>query len=99
MANTVQIEKLAAEIGENIYIGVADWHLYLSDAHLHTHVAERSATLLENRTVEESAVLDILKSIQVPMGGGQVSLSLSQLIPTAVQQDLVKLLEDYQDRW
>lgn len=99
MANTVQIEKLAAEIGENIYIGVADWHLYLADAHLHTHVAERSATLLADNAVEKSAVFDILNSIQVPVGGGQVSLSLSQLIPTAVQQDLVKLLEDYQDRW
>ncbi|MFN6296947.1 MAG: DUF3181 family protein, partial [Microcystis sp.] len=30
MANTTQdIENLAAQIGDNIYIDVAKWHLYL----------------------------------------------------------------------
>jgi Protein of unknown function (DUF3181). len=42
MANTTQaIESLAAEIGENVYIDIAKWHLYLSDAHLHTVVAQQ----------------------------------------------------------
>ncbi|NET47260.1 MAG: DUF3181 family protein, partial [Merismopedia sp. SIO2A8] len=42
MANTTEaIEALAAEIGENIYIDVAKWHLYLRDAHLHTAIAEQ----------------------------------------------------------
>jgi hypothetical protein len=44
MANsqiTQAVEALAAEIGENIYVDVAKWHLYLSDAHLHTTVAEK----------------------------------------------------------
>ena len=28
-------KKLAAEIGENIYMDIAKWHLRLDDAHLH----------------------------------------------------------------
>lgn len=99
MANTVQIEKLAAEIGENIYIDVASWHLYLTEAHLHTSVAEKVAPLFDDGDIDESAVMDALKGIQVPVGGKQVFLSLAQLVPKAVQQDLVKLLEDYQSRW
>ena len=40
--NTSQaIESLAAEIGNNVYIDIAKWHLYLREAHLHTVVAER----------------------------------------------------------
>ncbi|MFM7450504.1 MAG: DUF3181 family protein, partial [Leptolyngbyaceae cyanobacterium] len=33
-STSADVEALAAEIGENIYIDIAKWHLYLSDAHL-----------------------------------------------------------------
>ncbi|OKH14230.1 DUF3181 family protein [[Limnothrix rosea] IAM M-220] len=96
MASTADIEKLAAEIGENVYIDVAGWHLYLSDARLHTSIAEKVMSLIEDRAVKEAAVMDVVKGIQVPLGGKQTFVALTQLIPPAVQQDLVKLLEDYQ---
>ncbi|MEB3224828.1 MAG: DUF3181 family protein [Synechococcus sp.] len=99
MASTIQIEKLAAEIGENIYIDVSGWHLYLADAHLHTTIAEKIAPTLEDRGVNETAVTTVLRSIQVPLGGKQVFVSLAHLIPTAVQGDLLKLLEETQDNW
>ena len=99
MASTIQIEKLAAEIGENVYIDVSGWHLYLADAHLHTTVAEKIAPTLEDRAVDETTVTEILRSIQVPLGGKQVFVSLAQLIPTAVQGDLLKVLEEAQDSW
>lgn len=99
MASTREIERLAAEIGENIYIDVSGWHLYLTDAHLHTTVAEKVAPIIEDQDLTEDKVLDILRQVQVPVGGKQVFLTLSQLIPQAVQQDLVKLLEDYQKQW
>ena len=46
MANNQQIEELAAEIGDKVYIDVAKWHLYLQDAKLHTLVAEQVYPLL-----------------------------------------------------
>jgi hypothetical protein len=98
MATTAEVEKLAAEIGENIYIDVAKWHLYLSDAHLHTPLAEQLYPLLESKDLNETALEQILRGISVPLGGGKVSLPLGDLIPHAVQVDLMKLLEEFQDK-
>ena len=96
MATTQEIEKLAAEIGENIYIDVAKWHLYLSDAHLHTQVAEQLYPLLEDKNVEADLVKKVLQGISVPLGGGNITASLADLIPTPVQGDLLNRLEEYQ---
>lgn len=97
MANlTETIENLAAEIGENIYIDVAKWHLYLSDAHLHTTVAERVYPLLEDKAVSESAVVKILREIPVKLGGGKLEVSLADLLPMQSQVHLIDLLEEYQ---
>lgn len=90
------IERLAAEIGENVYIDVAKWHLYLQDAHLHTVLAERLYPLLVNKSVEENEVLQVLGSIPVKLGGGKREVPLSDLIPTAGQVNLIDLLEEYQ---
>ena len=98
MATTAEIERLAAEIGENIYIDVAKWHLYLSDAHLHTPLAEQLYPILESQDLNETALADILKGISVQLGGGKVSVPLSDLIPSVVQADFMKLLEDYQSQ-
>lgn len=97
MANSTEaIENLAAEIGENIYIDVAKWHLYLADAHLHTTVAERVYPLLEDRAVNETAVMQILRGIPVKLGGGKLEVSLADLLPMQSQVHLIDLLEEYQ---
>lgn len=96
MASTIEIEKLAAQIGENIYIDVAKWHLYLNDAHLHTVVAEKVYPLLEDNSLSEDAITSILQDIPVKLGGGKTEVPLTKLIPSANQSDLVQLLEEYQ---
>src|SRR4028118_257801 len=97
MASSTQaIESLAAEIGENIYIDIAKWHLYLRDAHLHTTVAERVYPLLTNNTLEEREVVRILEDIHVQLGGGKRQVSLLDLLPTSCQVNLMDLLEEYQ---
>jgi hypothetical protein len=97
MANSTEaIENLAAEIGENIYIDVAKWHLYLADAHLHTTVAERVYPLLEDKAVNETAVVQILRKIPVKLGGGKLEVSLADLLPMQSQVRLIDLLEEYQ---
>ncbi len=100
MANsgiTQEIEALASEIGDNIYIDVANWHLYLSDAKLHTVVAEKIYPLLKDNQLSETAVTDILRDIPVKLGGGRKELSLFDLIPSQCQTDLLSLLENYDD--
>jgi Protein of unknown function (DUF3181) len=95
--NTSQaIEALAAEIGENIYIDVAKWHLYLANAHLHTILAEKLYPLISDRTLSESLVLKILESTPVKLGGGKRELPLSDLLPTQCQVNLLDILEEFQ---
>lgn len=90
------IEKLAAEIGENVYIDVAKWHLYLRDAHLHTSLAERFYPMLKSGSVTESQVNDVLKSIPVKLGGGKMEVPLSELLPMQSQVHLMDALEEFQ---
>ncbi len=99
MANsnsTQAIESLAAEIGDKIYIDVAKWHLYLSDAHLHTTVAEQLYPFLENKSITEEQVQNILKQISVKLGGGKTQLPLLDLLPQIALGDLMEILEEYQ---
>jgi len=98
-ANTREIiEALAAEIGENIYMDIAKWHLYLSDAHLHTIVAEQLYPLLTSNSLEESQVVQILEGIPVKIGGGKREIPLIDLVPTDCQVNLMDLLEEFQTK-
>jgi len=94
--NTTElIEAIAAEIGENVYIDVAKWHLYLSDAHLHKIVAEQMYPLLSNNSLDEDRVLQILQSIPVKLGGGKREVLLADLLPNQCQANLMEILEKY----
>jgi hypothetical protein len=97
MANTTQaIESLAAEIGENVYIDIAKWHLYLRDAHLHTVVAEQLYSMLEDGNLDDDRVGQVLQSIPVKLGGGKREVPLADLIPMQCQVKLMDVLEEFQ---
>ena len=99
MANisTVEaIEELAAEIGENVYIDIAKWHLYLNDAHLHQVLAEQLYPLLTDNSLEEDRVVQILQRIPVKIGGGRREISLAELLPMQSQMNLIDILEAFQ---
>ncbi len=90
------IEDLAAAIGDKAYLDVAKWHLYLGDAKLHTVLAEKLYPLLADNAFTEAALVDILASTSVALGGGKTTVPLASLIPAASQADLVRAVEDYQ---
>lgn len=95
--NTTELlEALAAEIGENVYMDIAKWHLYLSNAKLHTLVAEQLYPLITSNTVNEDQVLKVLESIPIKIGGGRRELPLIDLLPLQCQVNLVDILEKYQ---
>ncbi|MBD0339982.1 MAG: DUF3181 family protein [Microcoleus sp. Co-bin12] len=97
MANTTQaIESLAAEIGENVYIDIAKWHLYLSDAHLHTVVAQQLYPMLEDGDLDADRVAQVLQGIPVKLGGGKREVALADLIPMQCQVQLMDVLEEFQ---
>ncbi len=97
-----EIEALAAEIGERIYIDVAKWHVYLGDVHhdgdkrLHTLLAERFYPMLEEAEFDADRMTSVLQDISIPLGGGKRSLSLAEVIPTSCERQLTDLLEDFQ---
>ncbi|MCT7948217.1 DUF3181 family protein [Ancylothrix sp. C2] len=93
---TESVEALAAEIGENVYIDIAKWHLYLREAHLHTVLAQQLFPLLEKNGVNEDEVLRILQGTIVKLGGGKRELPLSDLVPVQAQVQLMDVLEEFQ---
>ncbi|WP_236095875.1 DUF3181 family protein [Lyngbya confervoides] len=90
------IEELAADIGRDVYIDVAKWHLYLADAHLHTVLAEQFAPYLEAGEVTEPLLQRILAEHQVAVGGGKRQIPLTDLLPVQSQVALMDILEEYQ---
>jgi Protein of unknown function (DUF3181) len=94
--STEAIESLAASLGENVYIDVAKWHLYLRDAHLDKTLAEQLYPLLTQKAVTEAQVQAILKGIVVKLGGGKMEVSLGDLLPMQSQVHLMDVLEEYQ---
>ncbi|MCJ8281483.1 MAG: DUF3181 family protein [Rivularia sp. ALOHA_DT_140] len=98
MTNNAEfMESLAAEIGENVYIDIAKWHLYLSDAKLHTVVAEQVYPLISSdKSVDEEDVIHVLQSIPIKIGGGKREVPLLDLVPSQCQVNLIDILEKYQ---
>lgn len=88
------IETLAAEIGDNVYIDIAKWHLYLRDAHLHTVLAERLYPLLTKGALSDSQISEVLSNMTVSLGGGKRDVSLADLVPTQAQRRLIEIVED-----
>jgi len=96
MANTTQaIESLAAEIGENVYIDIAKWHLYLRDAHLHTVVAEQLYSMLEDGNLDADKVGQVLQGIPVKLGGGKREVPVADLITMQCQVQLMEVVEEF----
>lgn len=92
--NTTEIiEALAAEIGESVYMDIAKWHLHLSDAHLHTAIAEQ---LYTSNSLDEDKVLQILQNTPIKIGGGKREIPLVDLLPMQCQVNLMDILEKYQ---
>lgn len=90
------IGSLAANIGENIYMDVAKWHLYLSDAHLDTVLAEKLYPLISEKSIQEEQVLEVLRGIPVKLGGGKREVPLIELLPMQCQVSLIDLVEEFQ---
>ncbi len=96
ISSSEALETLAADIGETVYIDVAKWHLFLSNAHLHTTVAEKLYPLLSGNKLSEDQVTQVLQSIPVKLGGGKREVPLADLIPMQCMVNLMDLLEEFQ---
>jgi len=95
------LEALASEIGDVVYIDIAQWHLYLRDAKVNnTRLHQTLANALYSKVAEGNfsadAIASALQAITVPLGGGQQQLPLAALVPPRCQQELLQRLEEFQ---
>ena len=97
-STTQIIESLAAEIGDKVYIDVAGWHLYLSDAKLHISLAEKFYPILTDEVPSESKVVEILQGISVKLGGGRREIPLMDLLPMQCQTELIEVLAEFRQQ-
>jgi hypothetical protein len=95
-ASSEVLEKLAAAIGEAVYLDIAKWHLYLNDAKLHVPVAEQLYPLVAENRLSQSAVSAVLQAFSVPVGGGRNQIPLLDLLPSQGLPQLLDVLEDFQ---
>ncbi len=93
---TEALEALAAEIGENVYMDIAKWHLYLREAHLHTLLAERLYPMLLDNSLSEDKVMQVLQQIPVRLGGGHREVPLADMLPMQSRVHLIDVLEEFQ---
>jgi hypothetical protein len=95
MATNLQIEELASEIGDKIYIDVAKWHLYLKDAKLHTLVAAKALDILSEGSMTGDKLTELLSSISIDLGGGRKKVTLLDLIPVTGQANLMDIITEF----
>ncbi|KAI8471758.1 MAG: hypothetical protein J3K34DRAFT_416160 [Monoraphidium minutum] len=97
-------DDLAYKIGRDVYVDIAGWHLFLRD--MAAVPGLKMAAALAGQLgpaaagagrggLRESDVSGVLKRIPVDVGGGRVTLSLYDVMPSGCVSDLVRLLEDW----
>ncbi|NES03532.1 MAG: DUF3181 family protein [Okeania sp. SIO2F4] len=97
-SRTQIIESLAAEIGDKVYIDIAGWHLYLSDAKLHLTLAEKFYPILIEEVPSEGQVVEILHDVPVKLGAGRKEVPLIDLLPMQCQIDLIEVLAEFKQQ-
>jgi hypothetical protein len=94
-------EELAFKIGDQCYIDVQGWHLYLKDV----KIASGSSVTMADALAEKlgsniqsfnQPMLDaLLAKVPVKLGQGKATLSLADVMPSRGVQDLAEICEKY----
>ena len=95
MSTAQDIERLAGELGDQIYLDISKWHLYLRDAKLHILLADQLGPMAEAGNVSESEIISTLNQTVIELGGGKQKLPLSELIPVSG----IRRVSDVLDEW
>lgn len=93
---TEVIERLAAALGDRVYMDIARWHLYLKDARLHTILAQRIYEQAQKGTLREEQALGLLREIMVDIGGGRRQIPLLDLVPVQGQLAYMDIIDAFQ---
>ena len=95
MSTAQDIERLAGELGDQIYLDISKWHLYLRDAKLHIPLADQLGPMAEAGSVSESEIISTLNQTVIELGGGKQKLPLSELIPVSGIRRVSEVLSEW----
>jgi hypothetical protein len=91
--------ELATRIGDDVYIQVNAWRLYLKDMHFADGLAKVFAVkIADNGNKYDDKIVDeVLGVVRVPLGGGKSDSPLGDLCPSSSVNELKNILRDYVD--
>jgi hypothetical protein len=87
------LRDLEVALADRLYLQIAGWHLYLSDAGLAQPLAIECAARLDQGCAV--CARQALEAVQVPIGGGATRLPLARLVPAGQLRDLEEVLEPF----
>ena len=91
--------SLANAIGDDVYVQVNAWRLYLKDMKFQDGLAKVFAVkIADNGNKYSDKIVDeVLGVVRVPLGGGKSDAPLGDLMPSASVNALKNILRDYVD--
>ncbi|KAG7672260.1 hypothetical protein NADE_000066 [Nannochloris sp. 'desiccata'] len=96
-------EELSSKIGDQCYIDVQGWHLYLKDvkiapgaaATVADALAEKLGSTIQGQGFSQSMLDSLMSQVPVKLGQGKSTLPLADVMPSSGVQDLAEICEKY----
>ena len=98
-----QQSELAQEIGKQCYVDLNGWHLFLKDmkpqGEVNTGLAKvvEASVLRNGKRAEYERIIEILKTVKVPLGYGKCEQSLFDLMPKRSVDDFLDICKKFAD--
>jgi len=96
-------EELSSKIGDQCYIDVQGWHLYLKDVKIAPGapvtmadaLAEKLGSTMQGQGFSQSMLDSLMSQVPVKLGQGKATLPLADVMPSRGLQDLAEICEKY----
>ncbi|WP_218079812.1 DUF3181 family protein [Anthocerotibacter panamensis] len=89
-----RVETLAAALGQDVYLEIARWRLYLADAHLDVPLATQISLLMDDGLVSDAQIDAVLEHILVTLGDGNHQVPLAHFLPTNARRRLNQIVDE-----
>lgn len=96
-------DSLADKIGQDCYVDVNGWHLYLRDVKipggnftLAQGLAQQLGPEVQGKGARGVDYQGLLKKVPMKFGGGKVTLPLNDVMPSGCMKDLEQICEQWE---
>ena len=102
MAELIDLAHFGLLSGHDVYIDVSGWHLFLKEAKaakgltIAQALAQQFGEDISGGQYDSSKIEQVLQKVPIKLGGGKVTVSLYELLPSACLKDLENILSDFE---